>query len=68
MKGSQFDHEEACSHFTVHSTLQHRSKHQLLNAASLELGKKRLQYRLNVAQEGNRSERVTLLDPDVIEY
>ncbi len=57
----------ACSHFTVHSRLGlHRSKLQLLNAGSLELGKESLQYRLNVAQEENRSERVTLLDPGVI--
>ena len=69
MKDSRFDHEGACSHFTVHSRLGlHRSKHQLLNAGSLELGKleARLQYRLNAAQEENRSERVTLLDPNVI--
>jgi hypothetical protein len=67
MKDSRFDHEGACSHFTVHSTLGlHRSKHQLLNAGSLEPGKEGLQYGLNVAQEENRSERVTLLDPDVI--
>ncbi len=45
-----------------------RNFEQLLNAGSLELelGKGSLQYRLNVAQEENRSERVTLLDPDVI--
>ncbi len=67
MKNSRFGNEGACSHFTVHSTLGlHRSKHQLLNAGSLELGKESLQYRLNVAQEENRSERVTLFDPDVI--
>jgi hypothetical protein len=71
MKNSRLGNEGACSHFTVHSTLSlHRSKHQLLNhdAGSLELGKESLQleYRLNVAQEENRSERVTLLDPDVI--
>ncbi len=66
MKDSRLDHEGACSHwhFTVHSRLGlHRSKLQLLNAGSLELGKESLQYRLNVAQEENRSERVTLLDP-----
>ncbi len=52
----------ACSHFTVHSRLAlHRSKLQLLNAGSLELGKESLQYRLNVAQEENRSERVASL-------
>jgi hypothetical protein len=67
MKDSRFDHEGACSHSTVRSPLGlHRSKHQLLNAGSLELGKESLQYRLNVAQEENRSERITLLDPDVI--
>ncbi len=69
MKDSRFDHEGACSQFTVHSRLGlpvHRSKLQLLNAGSLELGKESLQYRLNVAQEENRSERVTLLNPDVI--
>ena len=67
MKDSRLDHEGACSHFTVHSRLGlHRSKHQLLNAGSLELGKESLQYCLNVAQEENRSERITLLDPDVI--
>ncbi len=44
----------------------HRSKLRLLNAGSLELGKESLQYRPNVAQEENRSERVTLLDPDII--
>ena len=68
MKDSRLDHEGACSHFTVHSRLGlHRSKLELLNAGSLELGKESLQYRLNVAQEEeNRSERVTLLDPDVI--
>ena len=67
MKDSRLDHEGACSHFTVQSRLGlHRSKLQLLNAGSLELGKESLQYRLNVAQEENRSERVTLLDPDVI--
>jgi hypothetical protein len=67
MKDSRFDHEGACSHFTVHRRLGlHRSKLQLLNAGSLELGKESLQYRLNVAQEENRSERVTLLDPDVM--
>ncbi len=68
MKDSRLDHEGACSHFTVHSRLGlHRSKLQLLNAGSLELGKEslRVQCRLNVAQEENRSERVTLLDPDV---
>ena len=69
MKDIRLDHEGACSHFTDHSRLGlHRSKLQLLNAGSLELGKESLQYRLNVAQleEENRSERVTLLDPDVI--
>ena len=67
MKDSRFDHEGACGHFTVHSRLGlHLSKHQLINASSLELGKESLQYRLNVAQEESRSERVTLLDPDVI--
>ncbi len=39
---------------------------KVLNAGSLELGKDSPQYRLNVAQEENRSERVTLLDPDII--
>ena len=67
MKDSRFDHEGACSHSTVRSPLGlHRSKHQLLNAGSLELGKESPQYRLNVAQEESRSERITLLDPDVI--
>ncbi len=63
MKDSRLqDHERACSHVTVHSRLGlHRSKHQLLDAGSLELGKESLQYRLNVAQEENRSGRVTLL-------
>ncbi len=69
IKDSPLDHEGACSHFTDHSRLGpglHRSKLQLLNAGSLELGKESPQYRLNVAQEENRSERVTLLDPNVI--
>ncbi len=67
MKDIRLDHEGACSHFTNHSRLGlHRSKLQRLNAGSLELGKESPQYRLNVAQEENRSERVTLLDPDVI--
>jgi hypothetical protein len=62
MKDSRFDHEKACSHLTVHSRLGlHRSKHQLLNAGSLELGKASLQNRPKVAKEENRSERVTLL-------
>jgi hypothetical protein len=72
-KDGRFDHEGACtgSHYTIHSRLGlHRSKHQLLNAGSFELGKEGLQYRHNVAQleEENRSEpeRVTLLDPDFI--
>jgi hypothetical protein len=69
MKDRRFGHEGACGHFTVHSTLgQHRSKHQPPNAGSLKIWKGSLQYRLNVAQEENlnRSERVTLLDPDII--
>ena len=62
MKDSRFNHEGAFTHNTVPSRLGlHRSKHQLLNAGSLELGKESLQYRLNVAQEENRSERATLL-------
>ena len=67
MKDIRLDHEGACSHFTDHCRLGlHRSKLQLLNAGSpgLELGKESPQYRLNVAQEENRSERVTLLDPE----
>ena len=52
MKDIRLDHEGACSHFIDHSRLGlHRSKLQLLNAGSLELGKESLQYRLNVAQE-----------------
>ena len=47
MKDSRLDHEGAYSHFTVHSRLGlHRSKLELLNAGSLELGKESLQYRL----------------------
>jgi hypothetical protein len=45
MKDIRLDHEGACSHFTDHSRLGlHRSKLQLLNAGSLELGKESLQY------------------------
>ncbi len=79
-RDSRFDHEGACSQLTVQSTGRlglHRfetsasqCRQHVAGSLSLELGKESPQYRLNlnillVAQE-NRSERVTLLDPDVI--